>query len=127
MSALEILRLVLLVVHIVGTSAIVGAFILQMPWRKSFDFSPILVGSIVQIVSGCALIAVRKFDGLEVVESKMIVKLAIAVVILAIVIVAMVRQRALRNRESSDAGLRGLLYAIGVLAIGDVIVALAWH
>ncbi|MFB7249612.1 hypothetical protein [Microbacterium sp. NPDC056234] len=127
MSALEILRLVLLVVHIVGTSAIVGAFILQMPWRKSFDFSPMLVGSIVQIVSGCALIAVRKFDGLEVVESKMIVKLAIAVVILAIVIVAMVRQRALRNRESSDAGLRGLLYAIGVLAIGDVIVALAWH
>ena len=127
MSVLEVLRLVLLIVHIIGTSAIVGAFILQMPWRKSFDFSPMLVGSIVQIASGCALIAVRKLDGLEVVEAKMIVKMGIAIVILAIVIVALVRQRALRRRGVSDSGLRGLLLTAGVLAIGDVVVALAWH
>lgn len=127
MSVLEVLRLVLLIVHIIGTSAIVGAFILQMPWRKSFDFSPMLVGSIVQIASGCALIAVRKLDGLEVVEAKMIVKMGIAIVILAIVIVALVRQRALRRRGVSDSGLRGLLLTAGILAIGDVVVALAWH
>ena len=127
MSALEVLRLVLLVVHIVGTSAIVGAFILQMPWRRSFDFSPMLVGSIVQIASGCALIAVRKLDGLEVVEAKMIVKLVIALVILALVVLALVRQRTLRRREVSDSGLRGFLFAIGILAIGDVVVALAWR
>lgn len=127
MSPLEITRIVLLVIHIVGTSAIVGAFILQMPWRKSFDFSPVLVGSIVQIVSGCALIAARKFADLPVVEAKMIVKLGLAVVILAIVIVALVRQRRLAKAGESDAVLRSSVYAVGVIAITDVVVALAWH
>jgi len=127
MSILEIVRIALLVVHIVGTSAIVGAFILQMPWRKRFDFSPMLVGSIVQIVSGCALIAVRKFDDLPVPELKMIVKMGIALVILALVIVALVRQRRLVRAGESDASLRTLIYTIGILAIADVIVAFAWR
>lgn len=127
MSFLEIARIALLVVHIVGTSAIVGAFVLQMPWRKSFDFSPMLVGSIVQIVSGCALIAVRKLEGLPVPEVKMIVKMGIALVILAVIIVALVRQRRLVGAGESDASLRGLIYTVGILAIADVIVALAWH
>lgn len=127
MSPLEIARIVLLVIHIVGTSAIIGAFVLQMPWRKRFDFSPMLVGSIVQIVSGCGLIAVRKFADLPVVEAKMIVKLGLAVVILAIVIVALVRQRRLHKAEELDAPLRPLIYTIGVIAIANVVVALAWY
>jgi len=124
---LEIVRIALLVIHIVGTSAIVGAFILQMPWRKSFDFSPMLVGSIVQIVSGCGLIAVRKFADLPVVEAKMIVKMGLAVVILVVVIMALVRQRRLTRSGESDASLRSSVYAVGVIAIADVVVALAWH
>lgn len=127
MPPLEIARIALLVIHIVGTSAIVGAFILQMPWRKSFDFSPMLVGSIVQIVSGCGLIAVRKFADLPVVEAKMIVKLSLAVVILVIVIVALVRQRRLRKAGESDAALRPAISAVGIIAIADVVVALAWR
>lgn len=127
MPPLEIVRIALLVIHIVGTSAIVGAFILQMPWRKSFDFSPMLIGSIVQIVSGCGLIAVRKFADLPVVEAKMIVKMGLAVVILVIVIVALVRQRRLRRAGDSDAALRPVIYTVGVVAIANVMVALAWH
>lgn len=127
MSPLEIARIALLVVHIVGTSAIVGAFILQMPWRKSFDFSPMLVGSIVQILSGSALIAVRKFADLPVVEAKMIVKMGLAIVILAIVIVALVRQRRLVKEGEPDAGLRPMIYLIGTVAIVNVGVAAAWH
>lgn len=127
MPPLEIVRIALLVIHIVGTSAIVGAFILQMPWRKSFDFSPMLVGSIVQIVSGCGLIAVRKFADLPVVEAKMIVKMGLAVVILVVVIMALVRQRRLTRSGESDASLRSSVYAVGVIAIADVVVALAWH
>lgn len=127
MSFLEIMRIVLLVVHIVGTSAIVGAFVLQMPWRKGFEFSPMLVGSIVQIVSGCGLIAVRRFDDLPVPELKMIVKMGLAILILAIVIVALVRQRRLVNEERSDAPLRPLIYAVGAAGIAAVVVALAWR
>ena len=127
MTTLEILRIALLVIHIVGTSAIIGAFILQMPWRAKFDFSPMLVGSIVQLVSGCGLIAVRMFSDLPVVEAKMVVKMGIAVAILAIVIIALVRQRLLRKDEATDAGLRPLVFAAGVLAIANVVVALAWR
>lgn len=127
MPPLEVLRLVFLLIHIVGTSAIIGAFILQMPWREQFDFSPMLVGSIVQLVSGCALIAVRQVSGLGVVEAKMIVKMLIAVMVLALVVVNLVFQRRLRRDNGSDAPLRPLLYCIGFLAIGNVGVAIAWH
>ena len=57
MEPLELTRLVLLVTHFVGLAAIIGAYILQMPWRTGFDFSPVLVGSIVQLVTGIAAIA----------------------------------------------------------------------
>ncbi|WP_456284159.1 hypothetical protein [Microbacterium sp. JZ101] len=124
---LENLRLALLIIHLVGTSAIVGAFILQMPWRKDFDFSPLLIGSIVQVLSGNALIAVRMISGAGVIEAKMIVKLALALVILGLIIAAMVRQRRLRSAGSDDRALRPLLQIAGWLGVVEIAVAVLWH
>ncbi|WP_324013452.1 hypothetical protein [Microbacterium sp. JZ37] len=124
---LENLRLALLIIHLVGTSAIVGAFILQMPWRKDFDFSPLLIGSIVQVLSGNALIAVRMISGAGVIEAKMIVKLALALVILGLIIAAMVRQRRLRSAGSDDRALRPLLHIAGWLGVVEIAVAVLWH
>ncbi|WP_159793025.1 hypothetical protein [Puerhibacterium puerhi] len=126
MSALEIARIALLVVHLVGSAAIVGSFILQMPWRERFDFSPLLVGSIVQVASGCALVAVRRIGDMPVLEAKMVVKLGLALVVLALVVVALVQQRRLRAAGASDSRLRPLLYVAGFTAIADIAVAAAW-
>jgi len=114
---LEILRLALLVTHIVGLSAIIGSFILQMPHRTGLDFSAMLVGSIVQLASGFALIAVRKVTDLPVIDEKMGVKLVLAVLVLVAVLVG--RRGGGRSRA--------LFFAAGVTAIVNVVVAVFWR
>lgn len=126
MEPLELTRLILLIVHLVGTSAIVGAFILMMPKREGFDFSPMLVGSIVQLVTGIALIAVRMISRVGVIEEKMVVKLMIALIVFALVIVLLVWQRRLRARNAPEVPLRPLLYVAGFTAIANIAVAVLW-
>ena len=48
MSPIEFLRYSLIFVHIIGLAAIIGSYILQMPWRRGFDFRPLLIGSILR-------------------------------------------------------------------------------
>jgi hypothetical protein len=127
MELLEAARLTLLIIHLVGTSAIVGAFILMMPKRAGFDFSPMLVGSIVQLVTGIALIAVRKLAGLDVIDEKMLVKLAIALFVFALVIVLLRRQRRILRDQRPESRLRPLLYVAGFSAIANIVVAVWWR
>ncbi|WP_022891152.1 hypothetical protein [Agromyces subbeticus] len=127
MDPLELTRLVLLVVHFVGLAAIIGAYILQMPRRSGFDFSPVLVGSIVQLVTGVALIAVNEIGGTEIDRAKAVVKLALALVVLVLAIVGMVRGRAIKRAERTDAPLRAVLWGAGIVAIANVAVAVFWR
>jgi len=127
MSALEITRLVLLVTHLIGLAAIIGPFILQLRRKSGFELAPMLVGSIVQLVTGVALIAVRKTEDLAVIDEKMLVKLVLAVLVLAAVVIGMVRQRRLRRSGSSDAPVRLWMIVAGVLAIANVVVAVFWR
>jgi hypothetical protein len=116
MPPLEILRLALLVTHFIGLAAIIGSFIFQLPKRSGFDFRSMFIGSIVQLASGIGLIAVRKIEGLDVIDEKMLVKLILAVVVLLAVI--------LGRRGSAS---RPLFLIAGVVAIANVVVATVWH
>ena len=127
MSPLEITRLVLLVTHLIGLAAIIGPFILQLRRKSGFELAPMLVGSIVQLVTGVALIAVRKVGDLPVIDEKMVVKLVLALVVLGAVVVGLVRQRRLRAAGSDDATVRPWLWVAGVAAIANVVVAVFWR
>ncbi|KRE31476.1 hypothetical protein [Agromyces sp. Soil535] len=127
MEPLEIVRLVLLITHFVGLAAIIGAWILQMPRRSGFDFSPVLVGSIVQLVTGIALIAVNELGGNDIDTGKAITKLTITLAVLGLGIAGIVRGRRLRRRGASDAALRPLLWAAGIAAVANVVVAVVWR
>lgn len=127
MEPLEITRLALLITHFVGLGAIIGAYILQMPWRTGFDFSPVLVGSIVQLVTGIALIAVNELGGNEIDRAKAFTKLGITLIVLAAAIVGVVRERILKRTGRTDAPLRPLLWIAGVAAIANVCVAVLWR
>ncbi|HET8780389.1 MAG TPA: hypothetical protein VFM66_09970 [Agromyces sp.] len=124
---LEIIRLILLITHFVGLAAIIGAWILQMPWRSGFDFSPVLAGSIVQLVTGIGLIAVIELGGGDFDTAKGITKLAIALLVLALAIVGIVRGRRFKRAGTSDAALRPILWAAGIAAIANVVVAVVWR
>ncbi|WP_431279309.1 hypothetical protein [Leifsonia poae] len=120
MSGWEVTRLVLLITHFVGLAAVIGPFIFQLRARTDLSFATMLVGSIVQVVSGGLLIGARRFEGLPVDDLKMAVKLAVALLVLAAVVIGMVRQRRRMG------GARPFLLTAGWLAIANVGVAVVW-
>ncbi|WP_162893077.1 hypothetical protein [Microbacterium halotolerans] len=127
MSPIELLRYSLIFVHIIGLAAIIGSYILQMPWRRGFDFRPLLIGSIVSLVSGFALVAVREVGDLDVDRWKFTVKLSIAVIVLALAAVGWGRSRSLTRKGQDDASLRPILLVTGIVAMANVAVALFWR
>ena len=114
MAPLEILRLALLVTHFIGLAAIIGSFIFQLPRGTVLNFRAMLLGSIVQLVTGVGLIATRKLTDLPVIDEKMGVKLAIAILVLVAVIIG-------QRRKS-----RPLFLTAGIAAIANVVVATVW-
>ena len=120
MTALDIIRLLLLAIHILGLAAIVGAFFVQMRKRSDFVLAPMLVGAIVQLVTGLALVGVRQASDLGVDNVKIAVKLGIAVVVLVATIVAVLRQR--RGAKASP-----WFHTAGGFAVVNVLVAVLWQ
>lgn len=127
MSTIEIIRLTLVFAHIIGLAAIIGSYILQMPWKRGFDFLPLVIGSTVSLLTGLALVAVHEFGDLGVDRGKIVVKLSVAVVVFAVALIGLIRSRQLRRVNADDARLKGLLLAAGLLAMGNVAVALFWR
>lgn len=123
MPTLEIARLALLIAHFVGLAALAGPFLLQIRSQHAPRIRLMLIGAIVQVATGNALIASRRLQGLEVDEVKMIVKLGIAVVALGALIAAAFRQR----RPGADTHMMRLLFhTAGGLALANVIIAVVW-
>lgn len=126
MNWFEVLRLTMLVAHFVGLAAIIGPFLLQLRTREGFRLGTMRVGAVVQIVSGNLLIASRRLQGLDVIEEKMIVKMGIALLVLAAVIVASVIQRRARRSASPDHAARPWMLTAGTLAIAGAAIAAIW-
>ena len=122
MPPLEILRLTLLVTHFVGLAALIGPFLLQLRDSRPPRLRLMLTGAIVQVLTGNALIASRRLQGLEVDEVKMMVKLGIALVSAGVLVAAVLVRR---RGGAEQAAVRPLINAAGGLALADVVVAAA--
>ncbi|WP_193106122.1 hypothetical protein [Brachybacterium sp. FME24] len=123
MPPLDIARLALLVAHFIGLAALIGPFLLQIRGGSPLRLRLMLIGAVVQVVTGNALIASRRLQGIEVDELKMILKLGIAVATLGLLIAAVIVQR----RRGADAGaVRPLFFTAGGFALADVVVAVVW-
>jgi hypothetical protein len=118
---MEILRVIVLVAHFVGLAAIIGGYILQLRTSGPLRLDSMLTGAIVQLATGVLLVFSRIRLDLDVDNAKLAVKLGVAVVVLLCVIGAMIAQR--RDRRTAT---RALFHAAGVLAIANVVVAVAW-
>lgn len=123
MPPLDIARLALLVAHFIGLAALIGPFLLQIRGVSPLRLRLMLIGAVVQVVTGNALIASRRLQGVEVDELKMILKLGIAVATLGLLIAAVIVQR----RRGADTGaVRPLFFTAGGFALADVVVAVVW-
>lgn len=117
---MEIVRLILLAVHILGLAAIVGVFFVQLRASSGFRTDLLLGGAITQLVSGLALVGVREASDLGVDNIKIAVKLGIALIVLVAAIIAHVRQR-------KGGKVKPAFHAAGGFAVVNVLVAVLWQ
>jgi hypothetical protein len=120
MEPLEVVRLILLAIHVLGLAAIVGTFFVQLRAKDGFATGVMLAGAITQVLTGMALVGVRQASDLGVNNVKIAVKLGIAVVVLIAAIVAHVQSR--RGGKVKPA-----FHTAGGLAVVNVFVAVLWQ
>ncbi len=115
MEALEIVRLVLRYLHIVGVALLLGGFAVQALAGRFKINSAMLYGAITQIVTGFLLAAPLGRDE-QPEPAKLAVKGLLALMIAAMVIVV----------RSKDSVAKGHFYAIGGLTLVNIGVAVFW-
>jgi hypothetical protein len=120
MESLDIVRHLLLAVHLLGLAAIVGTFFVQLRAKEGFATGVVLAGAITQVVTGLALVGVRQAEDLGVNNVKIAVKLGLALVVLVAAIVAHVQRR--RGGRVKPA-----FHTAGGLAVVNVLVAVLWQ
>ncbi|NHC14080.1 hypothetical protein [Motilibacter deserti] len=120
------LRLLLLVVHILGLSVLIGPFLFQVSRKAGFDTRLMLVGAATQLVSGVALVGVRQADDLEVNNAKIAVKLVVALLAFVSVVLAARKQRAADAGAADAKAPLPFFHSAGAFAIANVLVAVLW-
>lgn len=107
---------VLVVLHLIGMAGVVGGWMVAV--RQPRILQAMVVGSLVSLVTGLLLVGLNYavFDGEDIDNAKITVKLVVA---LAIAVLVWVNRR-------KDSIPKGLLHGIGLLAVTNVAVAVLW-
>ncbi|WTW97018.1 hypothetical protein OG216_28295 [Streptomycetaceae bacterium NBC_01309] len=116
---MDVVRQLLLVLHIIGIGSLLGGFLTQMKGMKTGDvrINPAMThGALTMLVTGIALVGVRQADDLDVDNTKISVKLAILIGILLMVWTN-------RAKERVDVQIFG---AIGLLTVANIAIAVMW-
>ncbi len=117
---MEILRNVLLVLHIIGFAGILAGVMMQMPKVKEGTAKingAILHSSLLMLVTGLGLVGMMYARDLEPNNMKIGVK---TLVLVAMLVLALVNKK----KQSVSAAVIG---SIGGLAVLNVILAVFWH
>ncbi|MFT4083870.1 MAG: hypothetical protein QM638_14905 [Nocardioides sp.] len=114
---MEIVRLVLLVVHLLGFAALTGGILVQLREPTKRVNSLMRDGAGTAVVAGVALVGVLEADSdVQVDHAKIGVKLVIGLIILALVMMN------LRRPRIPD----GLFWLIAALTLANLCVAVFW-
>ncbi|MEY4046039.1 MAG: hypothetical protein RIR19_508 [Chloroflexota bacterium] len=116
MTALGTLELVLIFVHLLGMAAIVGGYFAGISSATKRLSAGMVHGTLLQLVSGIAILGVEMAENSPYSRAKFGVKLLIVIVAL---LIAWPRRRAASVPAST-------YHAIGLLAITNVVIAIFW-
>lgn len=121
MTAFEIIRIILVILHFVGLASLLGGFLVQtkaIAGGQGKVVTAMVHGSLTMLVTGLLLVGVIEMGDLfDVNNIKIAVKLVIAIVITALVFV-------FRKKDPAPSW---ALWAIGGLTLLNVILAVAWR
>lgn len=116
---MEILRLLMLGLHFLGLSALVGVFLMQLRQRSGFATGLLMGGAITQLVTGLALVGLREAQHLPVNNVKVGVKLVIALIAAVAAVVCHLRQR-------KDQPAMPFFHTAGGLGVVNIFIAVLW-
>lgn len=116
---MDILKYILIFLHILGAAAIVGGWFAT--FKKPTVLPVQLLGAIAQVVTGLALVGLAEAGDGTVNHIKIGVKLVIAILVLVPVIIGY------RKAKSGQEVSTGLAHAVGGMALINVAVAVFWH
>ena len=123
---MELLRLLLVAVHIIGLSMIIGPFLFQVSRKAGFDTALMRVGAITQLVTGLALVGVREAGDLPVEHGKIGVKLLVTLLAVVTVFLAARKQKAADAGRAAPKSPLPFVHSTGALAILNVFIAVLW-
>jgi hypothetical protein len=112
----DVLRNLLLVVHLLGFAALFGGAIVQLRDEVKVVNSAMLLGALTQVVTGLLLVGVLEGQSAEVNHAKVGVKLAVGLVVAVLC-------WANRSKERVPGG---LFYGLVLLTVVNVAVAVFW-
>lgn len=116
---MEILKNVVLALHIIGIAALLGGMLFQIPairTRKAVVLPAMMHGAWTMLVTGVLLVGLQYPLGNDVNNLKVSIKLAVLVVIIVIALVN-------RKREQLATW---VLPAIGALTVVNILLATVW-
>lgn len=116
---METVRLLVLCLHFLGLTALVGVFLVQLRQRSGFNTKLLMTGAIAQVLTGLVLVGLREAEDLPVNNIKVGVKLLIALIAAVAAIVAHRRQR-------KDATVMPLFHTAGGLGVVNILIAVLW-
>lgn len=119
---MEFLYQFLVVGHFIGLAAIVGPFLVQMRKNSDFAITAVFGGAITQLVTGILLTGVAEGIDRDLDYTKIIVKLAIALVVFVAALLGWLRAR----KNGNDRKIKPFFHAAGGLALVNIILAVFW-
>ncbi|MDO1482281.1 hypothetical protein [Rhodococcus ruber] len=109
---------IFLILHFIGLAGIIGSWLAVI--KEPRVVAGMLHGAILQVVTGLALVGLNEANDADLNNTKIGIKLVVAVVILVLALVGMRRER--RNPGSTAV----LAHAAGGLGVLNVIIAVLW-
>lgn len=118
---------ILLVLHFLGLAAVIGAFLVQVRRKGGFQTGWMVIGLIVQLVTGLAMMGIiDATSGGGADHAKLGVKLVVAAVALVLAFVARARQKRADAGQAKQKAALPFFHSAGALAIVNVLVAVLW-
>lgn len=137
---MDFLHSLLVATHLIGASLLIGTFFVQLRAKAGFNFTILLIGASLQLVSGIALYGLAMAGDGEPNHMKLGIKGLIAVVVFVAALIGFLRQAAIRKQKTGlQAGgavsvgnlelerkLLPFFHSAGALALINLLIAVFW-
>ncbi|WP_347755907.1 hypothetical protein [Agrococcus sp. ProA11] len=137
---MDFLHSLLVATHLIGASLLIGTFFVQMRAKAGFNFTILLVGASLQLLSGVALYGLAMAGDGDVNHMKLGIKGLIALIVFATALIGFLRQKAIRKEKAGlttggavsvgnlelERKLLPFFHTTGALALINLLIAVFW-